>query len=82
MSAIDTVAAEKKESVRSEDLALQELETQMWLLEKQYKEDAEELRRAYTAKQQILETSLKKLRQEMRRANPSFARIKAEMHVG
>jgi hypothetical protein len=82
MSAIDTVAAEKKESVRSDDLALQELETQMWLLEKQYKEDAEELRRAYTAKQQILETSLKKLRQEMRRGNPSFARIKAEMNVG
>lgn len=82
MSAIETVASEKKESVRSEDLALQELETQMWLLEKQYKEDAEELRRAYTAKQQILETSLKKLRQELRRSNPSLSRLKAEMNLG
>ena len=34
----------------------------MWLLDKQYKEDAEELRRAYTAKQKMLETSLTKLR--------------------
>jgi hypothetical protein len=82
MSAIETIASEKKESVRSEDLALQELETQMWLLEKQYKEDAEELRRAYTAKQQILETSLKKLRQELRRSNPSLSRLKAEMNIG
>jgi hypothetical protein len=82
MSAIETVASEKKESVRSEDLALQELETQMWLLEKQYKVDAEELRRAYTAKQQILETSLKKLRQELRRSNPALSRLKLEMNIG
>lgn len=53
----------------------------MWLLEKQYKEDAEELRRAYTTKQKILETSLKKLRQEIRRSNPQLARLKAEMNI-
>jgi hypothetical protein len=80
-NAIETLATEKKEAVSAEDLALQELETQMWLLEKQYKEDAEELRRAYTAKQKMLETSLKKLRQELRRNNPQLSRLRQEMHL-
>jgi hypothetical protein len=53
----------------------------MWLLEKQYKEDSEELTRAYTAKQKLLETSLKKLRSEMRRSNPQIMRLKQEMNL-
>mmetsp|Transcript_3239 Transcript_3239/g.5031 ORF Transcript_3239/g.5031 Transcript_3239/m.5031 type:complete len:553 (+) Transcript_3239:87-1745(+) len=81
MHAIDKVAIEAKDACSAEDLALQELETQMWLLEKQYKEDAEELRRAYTAKQKILETSLKKLRTELRRSDPQMLRLKAEMNI-
>ncbi|CAE7648495.1 unnamed protein product, partial [Symbiodinium microadriaticum] len=79
--AIDDVAAEAKEASGAEDLALQELELQLWLLEKQYKEDAEELTRAYIAKQKILETSLKKLRTEMRRSNPQLVRLKQEMNL-
>mmetsp|Transcript_11399 Transcript_11399/g.17341 ORF Transcript_11399/g.17341 Transcript_11399/m.17341 type:complete len:555 (+) Transcript_11399:66-1730(+) len=81
MQAIDKITMDSKNECSAEDLALQELETQMWLLDKQYKEDAEELRRAYTAKQKMLETSLTKLRKELRRSDPQLKRLKAEMNI-
>lgn len=76
---IDANASDAKNAANGDDIALQELEAQIWKLEKQYQADYAELEKAYLTKRQILESAIKKLRSEMRKSNSSIHKIRAEM---